>query len=221
MALAMKVATPEQAEAIADVLLAEDEHDFIQRESGITMVTPAMSYYLHAGLCRYGYVEKSLNMLQKRFNHMLRDGSNGTLWEEWWLDATGRSGALAKGRTRSDAQTESAFPPALFAEYILGIRPTQPGLKEVVVFRSDSGLKKFEGEIPSPLGNLSLRWVLAEGSGGVLYIDVPEGMRVKLDLASLGISDGRRVLVNGRRLERALEVAPYLALGNGSYDVEF
>ncbi len=220
MALAMKVATPEQAEAIADALLAEDEHNFILRESGITMVTPAMSYYLHAGLCHYGYVEESLNMLQERFSHMLREGSNGTLWEEWWLDATGRSGALAKGRTRSDAQTESAFPPALFAEYILGIRPTKPGLKEVVVFRSNSGLKKVEGEIPSPLGNLSLRWVLEEGSGGALYIEVPEGMLVKLDLASLGVPAGRRVVVNGRRLERALEAAPYLELTGGKHNVE-
>jgi hypothetical protein len=221
LALAMKVATPEQATAIADELLAEDEQNFIQRESGITMVTPAMSYYLHTGLCRYGYVEESLNLLQSRFSHMLQGGSNGTLWEEWWLDATGRSGVLTKGRTRSDAQTESAFPPALFAEFILGIRPTRPGLEEVIVFHPKSGLTKAEGEIPSPLGNLLVRWALEKEGGGNLNIEVPEGMRVNLDLASLGLLKERGVSVNGRRLDRAQETAPYLELRNGKHAVEF
>jgi hypothetical protein len=221
MALAMKVATPEQASAIADELLADDHHNFIQRESGITMVTPAMSYYLHAGLCRYGYVEESLNMLQERFSHMLQGGSNGTLWEEWWLDATGRSGVLAKGRTRSDAQTESAFSPALFVEFILGVRPTRPGLEEVIVFDPKSGLKRVEGEIPSPLGNLVLKWALHEDSGGTLNIEIPEGMRVNLDLASIGLPNERGVSVNGRRLERSQEASPYLELRNGKHAVEF
>jgi hypothetical protein len=221
MALAMNVATREQAEAIAEQLISRDQHDFIRRESGITMVTPAMSYFLHAGLCRYGYVEDSLRMFRQRFDRMLQPGTNGTLWEEWWLDGTGRNGVLAKGRTRSDAQTESAFPPALFAEYLLGIRPTQPGLAEVVLFRSPSGLRRVEGAFPSPEGTFVVRWDFDEDGGGELDVEVPGAMQVKVDLASLGVPAGRRVVVDGRRLEPASEAAPYLALSNGSHSVQF
>ena len=38
--------------------------------------------------------------------------TNGTLWEEWWRNGTGRTGEFQK-RTRSDAQTESVFPPTV------------------------------------------------------------------------------------------------------------
>ena len=49
---------------------------------------------------------------------MLENNYNGTLWEEWWLDATGRSGQLSKIKTRSDAQTESALAPAQIPEIL-------------------------------------------------------------------------------------------------------
>jgi hypothetical protein len=221
MALAMKVATEKQAEAVADALLTEDEHDFIKRASGITMVTPAMSYYLHSGLCQYGYVKGSLRLLQRRFDHMLRDGPNGTLWEEWWLDATGRSGILVKGRTRSDAQTESAFPPALFTEFVLGIRPTEPGLREVVVSRYSTGLREIEGEIPSPLGNLALRWDLEIDGTGELLIEIPRGMRAKIDLSSLAPPKGQGVSVDGKVLESSVRWVKYAVLEAGEHEVTF
>jgi hypothetical protein len=221
MALAVDVATPEQAEAIAQQLIARDERDFIHRESGITMVTPAMSYYLHAGLCKNGYVADSFRMLQERFKRMLRSDANGTLWEEWWLDGTGRTGVLAKGRTRSDAQTESAFPPALFTEFLLGIRPTQPGLKEVTLFRSDSGLRNIEGAIPSPEGRLTVRWRFYEDRGGELEVNIPGGMCVKLDIESLDVAPGERVLVNGRGFDPTEEDTAYLSLDRGTHHVQF
>jgi hypothetical protein len=183
------------------------------------MVTPAMSYFLHLGLCRFGYVKESFSMLQKRFNHMLHDGSNGTLWEEWWLDGTGRSGTLVKARTRSDAQTESAFPPALFAEFILGVKPNGPGFQEVSLFHSPSGLKEVEGEIPSPLGNLTVRWRMAEPDGGSLYLEIPMGMRVNLDLESL--ASDRGVSLNGRSLGDTSLVSRYLHLSEGKHEIEF
>ena len=218
MALAMEVATREQAEAVREHLLASDQHDFVRRKSGLVMVTPAMSYVLHAGLCRYGYVEDSLRMFRERFDHMLRPDTNGTLWEEWWLDRTGRSGVLAKTVTRSDAQTESAFPPMLFAEYVLGIRPVQPGLSEVVLFRSQSGLRQIEGAFPSPEGALEVRWSFNENGGGELKVEVPAAMRLMLDRASLaGTSEGP-VSVDGRKW---LSETRYIELGQGTHYVQF
>jgi hypothetical protein len=221
MALAENVATPQQARAIAEQLIARDQHDFIQRTSGIAMVTPAMSYFLHAGLCRYGYVEDSLRMFRERFDGMLGPAAPGTLWEEWWLDGTGRNGVLRKGRTRSAAQTESEFPPALFAEYLLGIRPTQPGLAEVTLFRPSWGLPRVEAAFPSLQGTFVVCWSFHEEGGGELDLEIPGTARVKLDLPSLGVPAGERLVVDGQPLEPASEAAPYLALSGGKHRVRF
>ena len=92
MALAEHLATENQAKNIIEQLLKKDNHNFIKRTNGMTVVTPAMSYFLHKGIAEYGYEEASLKMLHERFNKMLSSNSNGTLWEEWWLDGTGRTG---------------------------------------------------------------------------------------------------------------------------------
>lgn len=218
MMLVLEVASPGQAKAVAGQLLAKDPHDFIRRESGLTMVTPAVSYFLHAGLCKNGYVEESLRMFQDRFDRMLQPDTNGTLWEEWWRNGTGRTGVLQRGRTRSDAQTESAFPPALFTEYLLGIRPTQPGLKEVSLFRSKSGLRQIEGAVPSPEGLLEVNWSFSEAGGGTLDVTVPGEMRLNIDRASLGEPTGGSLLVDGRSVQSA---GAYLTLTKGKHHVQF
>ena len=179
MALATGAATEEQAASVASALLVEDDSSFTIRESGIVMATPAMAYFLHKGLCQYGYVQESLAMLKRRFNRMLDKDTNQTLWEEWWRDGTGRTGRFEK-RTRSDAQTESAFPPALFGQYILGIQPIAPGMREVEIHVPRSGLDNASGTLPSPLGPLSVEWDLGSGR---LTLNVPEGMRIDFNHA--------------------------------------
>ncbi|MCP3891049.1 MAG: hypothetical protein GY702_19610 [Desulfobulbaceae bacterium] len=221
MALAMNVATPTQAESIAGILLQDDQHNFIKRESGITMVTPAMSYFFHKGLCNYGYVDESFDLFKAKFDKMLQPNTNGTLWEEWWLDGTGRSGTFQGGRTRSDAQTESAFPPALFAEYLLGVRVIKPGFKEVEIIRSPSKLKHIEGEIPSPEGMLLVRWIFDTNGGGELKVTVPGKMHVKIDLENLNISEEKQLFVNGKAIDIAQSDDSYYELSKGSYTISF
>jgi hypothetical protein len=221
MALAVNVATSAQVESIAKQLLTSDEHNFIKRKSGMTMVTPAMSYFLHKGLCKHGYIVESFLMFRERFDRMLAPNTNSTLWEEWWLDGTGRSGTMQKGRTRSDAQTESAFPPALFAEYLLGIRPVMPGMKKIELFRSPSGLEQVEGTIPSPEGKLFVRWNLDEDGSGELDVEVPGAMQVELDLASLGVPARKEILVDGHPRVIDQDSTSYLMLLQGRHKVKF
>ena len=176
MALAMGAATQQQARQVAIHLLKDDDQGFIKRESGITMVTPAMSYFLHLGLCRHGYVGESLQLLKKRFDRMLDPATNLTLWEEWWRDGTGRTGEFQK-RTRSDAQTESAFPPALLGEFVLGVAPVKPGMSVVEISIPECGLKQVSGTVPSPVGLLEIKWDLGSG---FLRVTVPDGMAANL-----------------------------------------
>lgn len=221
MALAMRVATDEQAQAVAAQLLADDTHNYIKRANGMTMVTPAMSYFLHKGLCEYGHVEESFRLFRQRFDKMLSADGNGTLWEEWWLDGTGRSGRFQGGRTRSDAQTESAFPPALFAEYVLGVTPLQPGMIEMEVSRVLSGVQNTEAVVPSPQGLLSIKWDLDGRVGGELDLDIPGKMAVRLDLSSLGISSREAVQVDGRGLTLEEWNKSYVLLVKGRHQISF
>lgn len=221
MALAMQVATKEQAGRVAAQLLVDDEHNYIQRANGMTMVTPAMSYFLHKGLCEYGYVEESLRMFRQRFDKMLAPGTNGTLWEEWWLDGTGRSGRFQGGRTRSDAQTESAFPPALFGEFLLGIRPVEPGMRLVEIRRPPSFIASLEGVVPTPEGALTVHWHFDGDGGGELELSVPGAMRINLDLNTLRAKRDISLLVDGRALRGEERKQSSISLSKGRHIITF
>jgi hypothetical protein len=220
MALAMRVADTYQAGRIVGQLLANDQHNYVRRASGVIMVTPAMSYFLHKGLCSYGYIEESFQLFRDRFDKMLGSPYNGTLWEEWWLDGTGRTGELQKGRTRSDAQTESAFPPALFAEYLLGISPTRPGMKEVSIYYRRSGLKNIEGIIPTPEGLLEVEWDAA-GKERKLIVNIPGDITARLSIESLGVEEGGIIFVNDNRITVNKMETPYLLLTRGINRIRF
>jgi alpha-L-rhamnosidase len=184
------------------------------------MVTPAMSYFLHKGLCNYGYVDESFELFQNRFDNMLQPQYNGTLWEEWWLDGTGRTGNFQGGRTRSDAQTESAFAPALFAEYIAGIIPVKPGMKEVVIQRTGFSVMDLDCIVPTPKGKLKVRWEVGSDAGK-LILEVPSGILVTLDVASLHGSDKGEVKVNGKKLNLRRDENTRFCLKDGSFTIEF
>ena len=220
MALAMRVANTYQADRIAGQLLANDTHNYAKRASGMIMVTPAMSYFLHKGLCEYGHIEESMQMFRDRFDKMLGSTYNGTLWEEWWLDGTGRSGEPQKGRSRSDAQTESAFPPALFAEYLLGISPTRPGMKEVSINFQRSGLKNLKGIIPTPEGLMEIEWDEI-GKENNLMLSIPGDITARLSIESLGVEEGKVIIVNKNRITVNKEEVPYLILKGGIHRIRF
>ena len=151
---------------------------------------------------------------------MLASGTNQTLWEEWWLDAMGRSGKLQKGRTRSDAQTESAFPPALFAEFLVGVEPKTPGLKEVFISYKKTSLSHIHAIIPSPVGNLEVEWNVSEKKGS-LDLHIPVGMIVHLDVESLRVKGNREITVNGKSVLVNKVTKQYLALKVGKQVVDF
>ncbi len=199
MALALQIADEDQGKSIIDKLLIDDPNLYIKRTNGMTIVTPAMSYFLHKGIARYGHVDASFDLLRRRFDHMLEPQHNGTLWEEWWLDGTGRSGKLNNNFTRSDAQTESAFMPPLFAEFLLGIQPSQPGMTEMTIALPQTKIKKIASVIPTPMGSLTVGWDLNEKSKRVLQLQIPEGMEVKLEQDSFDIPKRESILVNGTK----------------------
>ncbi|WNC69146.1 alpha-L-rhamnosidase N-terminal domain-containing protein [Thalassotalea nanhaiensis] len=205
MALALNIATKQQADMVIKTLLDDTPDNYITRANGMTMVTPAMSYFLHKGIANYGYIDESFALMRKRFDKMLAPQYNGTLWEEWWLDGTGRSGTfINNGRTRSDAQTESAFAPALFAEYLLGIKPIEPGMRTITLAKRKHSISNMEGTVATPYGLLKIQWQYTTPKQQALLIDVPNGVIIKLDRHSLGF--------NGEQ---------YQQINSGTHHIEF
>ncbi|MBX2814607.1 MAG: glycoside hydrolase family 78 protein [Saprospiraceae bacterium] len=218
MALAEQIATPEQARSIIEKVLDEDELNYLHRASGMTMVTPAMSHFLHKGLCEYDQIDASFDLFRKRFDKMLQDEYNGTLWEEWWLDGTGRSGRRVE-KTRSDAQTESAFPPALFGEYLLGVLPLEPGWKTAFVQPRNHRLGHLKADVPTPLGILSVEWAREKDGTGVLELNIPEGMQMMMSRAAFEVLSTRALQWNDQDAETKEDGS--IRLMSGRHVIEF
>ena len=183
----------------------------------MTVVTPAMSYFLHKGLCEAGNIDASFEMFRNRFDHMLAPESNGTLYEEWWLDGTGRSGEL-KSTSRSDAQTESCFPPALFAEYLLGVEVVKPGMAEIIISKRKTALTDIKGVIPTPQGELTISWDFVNGA---LRVEIPIKISLKLDRVSIQENTSNEIMVNGKELKKDQENEKYIILSQGKYEIKF
>lgn len=220
MVLALGIADENQKALISSQLLADDKSQFIKRENGMTVVTPAMSYFLHKGLCAAGYIDESFEMFRNRFDHMLAPDGNGTLYEEWWLDATGRSGKL-QVHSRSDAQTESAFPPALFAEFLLGLKATQPGMKEMILSRPKSSIQNLSAKVPSPEGTLSIDLTMNQQKGGIIKLKIPGDMKVNIDAKAFSLSSGNELLVNQKKIDPEDNGTNSISLSSGQHVIEF
>ncbi len=218
MALACGVASKEQGSAIAEKLLIKDTLNYITNAAGMTMVTPAMSYFLHKGLCEYGYVKESFELFRSRFDKMLEPEHNGTLWEEWWIKGTGRSGKFNSTKTRSDAQTESAFPSALFGEYLLGILPTMPGWSQAIIKYHSHGLSHIQGKVPTPNGVLQIEWE-TNADLLILHTDIPNGTMVTLDLNSL--PQDKQNIIRNKIITRRSDSATLLSIPQGKSTTQF
>ncbi|MEC8635897.1 MAG: alpha-L-rhamnosidase N-terminal domain-containing protein [Bacteroidota bacterium] len=217
MALALKIANFDQRKSIIKKLLVKDSNLFIKRSTGMTIVTPAMSYFFHKGLALFGGVDASFDLLRQRFDHMLDPKHNGTLWEEWWLDGTGRSGKFDNRQTRSDAQTESAFIPALFAEFLLGVKPLKPGMKLMSIELPQTKIKKITSIIPSPLGNVSVKWNRTLRENKTLQLVIPDGMKFKLDLESFKIGQVEPLKINGKKIP----TDSFYTIPSGKWEIVF
>lgn len=208
MALASMIATPEQVKKVANALLADDNHNYIKRANGMTVATPALAYFLVKGLADNGYEKEALALLQQRFDRMLAPETNGTLWEEWWRDGTGRTGKF-QSRTRSDAQTESAFPPALFVEYVLGLRVTKPGMTGMELTKPHTDLKEISATLPTPHGLIGISWKF--GAKNKLKLEIPKG--VEINVKQLGTN----ITVN----KKAFNTSTALLLSEGKHTISF
>ncbi len=192
IAIAADIATPEQAQALVSRLQRGD--------NGLVPVTPLFMHFKLGALFKAGRADDALAVMEDSFKPMMAQG-HGTLWEEWHLDRTFRTGQWTPN-SRADAQAENAYPPMLLARWLLGVQPTAPGWREVRITFRPTALPAMSTVVPTPLGELHVAWSTHD-RGRELVATIPPGMIARLDLASIGVAAGRELMLDGVRIEPA------------------
>lgn len=210
LAVAARIATPEQTRAILPKVLAP--------APDLVPATSLFVYWTFYALCESGRGDDAVAMLEARFRHQLENG-NGTLWEDWHLDLSNRTGVVQK-MSRTDAQGECGIFPMALTRWVAGVRPVSPGMREVLVRRPSSSLQTIETVLPSPLGDLHVGWSTND-HGDELAVEVPPGMMVKVDLASVDLTGGRELWLDGRRIDPSDSRGPLFPIPEGAHRLTF
>jgi alpha-L-rhamnosidase len=209
LAIVAGLATPGQQREIVRALVAPQSRRLV----------PAVLFmhYVVEALFLAGEGEAALALLKDRYRHMQEAGSQ-TLWEDWGQTVTFRTGRFEPIGHVTVSQAENTYVSASLSKWLLGIRPTQPGLREVVLMPNLCGLQEIAGRLPSPHGSLGVRWKRT-GTGWRLEAEIPAGVRGLLDLSA--IPAGTKTLhLDGRPAEAAPTPHHYVPVPTGKHLLE-
>jgi hypothetical protein len=136
-------------------------------------------FWPHEALFSIGEAQAALDLMRNRYSRFYRNEDGGdTFWEEASYLLGGHSWAP---RYRSLAQLGSGSPAWFLHREILGVKPTRPGFAEFTVEPKPCDLTWAEGVVPSPAGDIPLRWEKS-GDDFTLTITVSEGTIAKVKL---------------------------------------
>jgi hypothetical protein len=125
--------------------------------------TPGLGFYLAQALFENGFAREALDYLKEKW---LPISGGGTFAEHFGYDYN-----------TSYCHGWGAGPVMQLPAYVLGIRPVEPGWRAVEIAPQASGLEWAEGTVPTPLGEISVKWRLVGGQPKVEY-RVPDGIKV-------------------------------------------
>ena len=148
-----------------------------------------MERYVMEAIIIMGHTDYAFNRMKKRYERMVNDTTSSTLFEDWV------KGGAGGGSTN---HAWSGGPQTVIAQYILGIRPTVAGWKEVAIHPAVSPLHEAAITIPTVNGTLSYSFK-HDGTNYRATVTVPEGMQV-LFTAPIGYTmpnEGGLILKDG------------------------
>ncbi|MBC2595434.1 alpha-L-rhamnosidase N-terminal domain-containing protein [Ruficoccus amylovorans] len=128
-----------------------------------------LHYFVFQAMQMCGREAEALGRIRKYWGNIVKTGSP-TIWEagihECGKEAFGGDGSLCHGF--------ATCPIAFLQNVILGIEPLTPGFESFKVEPRSLGLNSAEGRIPTPHGNIYIRWV-SEGAHLNVELKVPRG----------------------------------------------
>jgi alpha-L-rhamnosidase len=152
-ALAILSGAASDRRAVAERMLADKT---------ITQASYYFRFYVDEALQQSGLADRYLHQLEP-WREMLRLGLTTTLEE--------------REPSRSDSHAWSAHPNYHLLATVLGIRPAEPGFRSVTIAPALGGLKQASGHMPTPAGNLAVRFRRRGATGITGRIDLPPNTR--------------------------------------------
>ena len=78
-------------------------------------------------------------------------------------------------------------------------------------------IKQITSIIPSPMGNVSVKWNRTLDKNKSLQLVVPKGMEIKLDIESFKIPQGKSLKINRKKIR----MAPFYKIPSVKWEVVF
>jgi alpha-L-rhamnosidase len=171
--------------------------EFVENKSARMVPAVLFMHYISEALFMSGHGNDALKLLRERYRKMYEEGS-GTLWEDWGLTVTKRSGEFVIKPSICNIQAENTYLAHSLPRWLLSVVPSKPGMKEVIVTCNFCGLSDIKGSIPTPYGNISVSWKETK-KGKYLQLEVPEGIRAFADLKKMGLKN-ETISLDGKNL---------------------
>jgi alpha-L-rhamnosidase len=166
-----------EKEARSLLIKIMDEKSLLPRTSGDYRLKPGFKVQT-GGIVQIGTPGSGFLLAQVLFEHGLAARALAYLKENW--TPISRNGAFAEHFV-ADPNTSychgwGAGPVMQLPAYILGVRPVAPGWKAIEITPQAAGLAWAEGTVPTPLGEISVKWRMV-GRKLKLEYKVPDGIR--------------------------------------------
>jgi hypothetical protein len=139
--------------------------------------------YTVQGLFAAGLDVLALRTMKERYERMRRAGGD-TIWEEWSYLMSLREGTW-HSRYRALAHGGASAPPFVLSTEVLGIKPTSFGFRSFCIRPNWGELSDAEGEVPTPAGQVEVRWRWQEAAY-LLEVTVPPGTTASVHLPWAG-----------------------------------
>ena len=133
---------------------------------------PYFGFYILAALYKAGKDELALRYVRERWDVYIKAGAT-TTWEGG-EESPRTGGSLCHGW--------SGAPAFYLPAYVLGVRPTSPGYDEFLIDPHPADLDWAEGTVPTPHGDVKVRWKKPPAGGMVLEAAIPQGARALVRL---------------------------------------
>jgi len=163
---------------------------------GPTGLSTFLGLYVLEALGKAGETDAGLNFVRTYWGAMIDRGAT-TFWEDFdlsWLGNSGRIDELTPpgkkdlhgdfgsygytGFRKSLCHGWAGGPTAWLSEYVLGVRPLEPGCTKIVVSPHLGDLRWVEGTYPTPQGPIKVRHERQADGSVKSNIDAPTGVTV-------------------------------------------
>lgn len=135
-----------------------------QPKTRVGIGTPFFLYYTLRTLYKLGFYDVALDVIRRDWGAMIDDGLKNCV--EAFRMKNGEWG-------RSAAHAWSASPAIFIAEEVLGVKPVKPGYTEFTVAPHACGITKAYGYVPTPYGNIQIKWTAGENGEPEIVCHAP------------------------------------------------